>query len=468
MKKYAITSVLAACMMLLSGCQSPAESAQESSVQLVETQPEKPPIVAEAPEESASDKPEEKAPDSEKQPDESAEEAAAEKAANVQPPKVKKLSVKEATDFRISYMDFMSELMQKANNETGNTCISAYSIEQAFGMLLNGADGNTKKEIEKVFHTDTDTMNSFLYQWRTSQPDDADCFVKTANAIFQNEDLTGRITLREEYLNHITGLYGGKLSQYSFSAQGVEPVNTWVKENTDGKIKKLLDKLDEKANSVLVNASLFEAVWKEDWKYDEEYTRQFTDINGVVQDIPFMSSSDLKFYYECKGIEAFLCPYKNPRYAFVGILPAGGANDFVKDMDADKLQKILSDDNKIEAETYAYMPEFKYDTEVQLGKLVQEMGMKDAFSESDANFRKMADFSADANIWINSAIHKTHIEVDHKGTKAAAATAIGSCFNESIDISEPHYIKLDRPFVYMIYDTEMQLPLFFGTVNVLN
>ena len=81
---------------------------------------------------------------------------------------------------------------------------------------------------------------------------------------------------------------------------------------------------------------------------------------------------------------------------------------------------------------------------------------------------KMLDLKKDPSqaVKISDVLHKTHIEVDRNGTKAAAATAVVmSKVTSVMDRPEPIYIYLDRPFVYGILDTETGIPLFIGTLD---
>ena len=78
-----------------------------------------------------------------------------------------------------------------------------------------------------------------------------------------------------------------------------------------------------------------------------------------------------------------------------------------------------------------------------------------------------ADFSnmtGDKSLYIGSVLHKTHIELDANGTKAAAATAVTMDAKCALDESLPKTVYLDRPFVYAIMDTRTGLPVFMGTV----
>ena len=84
-------------------------------------------------------------------------------------------------------------------------------------------------------------------------------------------------------------------------------------------------------------------------------------------------------------------------------------------------------------------------------------------------FSGAADFSclSDTPMKIDEVIHKTHIEVDEKGTKAAAATAVVMQKNDAEMLGTEKTVRLDRPFVYLILDMNNELPVFIGTVQTL-
>ena len=104
------------------------------------------------------------------------------------------------------------------------------------------------------------------------------------------------------------------------------------------------------------------------------------------------------------------------------------------------------------------MPEFKLDYSFDLVRTLTEMNLQSAFSSS-------ADFSgiADAPLYIGKIMQKTAIEVSTEGTKAAAATI--EELDSSVDPYTEHQVILDRPFLYMIVDTDTMLPIFTGILN---
>jgi len=108
------------------------------------------------------------------------------------------------------------------------------------------------------------------------------------------------------------------------------------------------------------------------------------------------------------------------------------------------------------------MPEFKYDFGEELSELCKKLGINTIFTPK-------ADFSPMTSAWlkVDAIIHKAHIEVDRHGTKAAAATmaamALGCAPN--FDLKS---VRLNRPFVYAVMDTQTGLPVFTGIYNRAN
>lgn len=67
---------------------------------------------------------------------------------------------------------------------------------------------------------------------------------------------------------------------------------------------------------------------------------------------------------------------------------------------------------------------------------------------------------------IDDVLHKTHIELDRNGTKAAAVTAvIVDKATAVLDPPKPKEVYLDRPFVYALVDTKTGCPLLLGVVE---
>ena len=153
--------------------------------------------------------------------------------------------------------------------------------------------------------------------------------------------------------------------------------------------------------------------------------------------------------------------YQDSDYAFAALLPEEGMTPeaYLNTLTPESLHKVLTERREVTVHTA--MPEFSYDFDVCLNEPLTHMGMPTAFTAGKADFSLAADDSHD--LYIQNVAHKTHIEVTPKGTRAATAITVGvTCVKP---VEELRTVILDRPFVYMIVDTQTNLPVFFGTVN---
>ena len=365
----------------------------------------------------------------------------------------------EADDeFILGQTEFALSLLQNTAEDDTNTLISPYSVMQALAMTANGADNETLSEMEKVLGgLSIEKLNEYLYTWRTSQPDSNECKLKTANSVWYRND-SDRITISPEFLQTNADYYNASAFSAPFDNSTVSDINTWISQNTDNMIPELLDKIDDNAAMYLINAVTFDAKWYS--PYDKAVDGEFTAYDGSVQKAEMMYS-DEHYYLEDDNGSGFYKYYEGGRYAFAALLPNEeiSLSEYIDSLTPESLYNTLSNPQDINVE--AGLPKFSYDYGVGLNDTLSKMGMPDAFTR-DADFSKMAETDT-GYLYINRVLHKTHIDVFEKGTKAGAATAI-----EMVDTAMPMIEKtviLNRPFVYCIVDTKTSLPIFIGTLT---
>ena len=117
-------------------------------------------------------------------------------------------------------------------------------------------------------------------------------------------------------------------------------------------------------------------------------------------------------------------------------------------------------DGKKKIEVTLTMPRFSADYSIKLPEVLYSLGMKQAFDPECADFSGLGRFDDGSGVYISDVIHKTHIDVDNDGTKAAAVTAV--ILPKATSMAEHRTVVLDRPFLYAVIDTEYSLPVFFG------
>ena len=273
------------------------------------------------------------------------------------------------------------------------------------------------------------------------------------------------VHISEEFLALNRDCYGAALEQCPMDTSALARINDFVKQNTRGMIEKILNDMPRDAVMILVNALAFDADWEIPYREDQLETAFFTPENGEARVSVFLHS-DENVWLSDENTVGFMKYYAGRRYAFAALLPAEGLamEDYAASLTGEKLLKLLQGTAREEVITAT--PKFECDYDAALGETLQAMGMSDAFDEVLADFSGLGYCDGGGNIYISKVLHKTYLKLDEKGTKAGAATAV--IMEKATAIREPkekHVVILDRPFVYLLIDTETNIPLFIGVVS---
>ncbi len=215
----------------------------------------------------------------------------------------------------------------------------------------------------------------------------------------------------------------------------------------------------------LVNALAFEGEWN---KMYEEYQVQeniFTLENGMEKTVELMYSSE-HTYLEDELATGFVKYYKEGKYAFVALLPKEDVSvaEYINSLNGAHVQALLA--NAHSETVRAAIPKFETEYDTELRQVLSDMGMPAAFDVFAADFSRLgSDTRPEWNIYISRVLHKTFISVGEQGTKAGAATVVEMESGSGAGPAEPpKEVYLNRPFVYMLVDTENNLPFFMGTL----
>ena len=182
------------------------------------------------------------------------------------------------------------------------------------------------------------------------------------------------------------------------------------------------------------------------------------------------------FSYDENGEKLYENPEKGTQLEFVGILPEGNAKDFVSSLTKEKLESIDKSYKDISNKDFRLgLPRFKYEFKLEdFMEVLETMGIKDVFDPERADLTNMISRDGiskmDAeNIYVSTAIHQTYIDLNEKGTKAAAVTYFG-VDKAGIAPMEREKIEVifNKPFIYMIRDSKTKEILFFGVVETPN
>lgn len=343
--------------------------------------------------------------------------------------------------------------------EDKQVLVSPLSLSLAFSMTAIGADGNTAAEMRSTLGFEgcsTEDMNSF-YQKMVSALDDIDSRTtfEVANSIWASQD----IRVKHTFIEAAEEYYDSEVMNVDFRKKStLKEINGWCSDNTHGKIKKILDELDPSTKMALINALYFNGEWA--YEFDAETDKgSFTTIGGSSTKVDMMNLHAGLDYAEYDGYRMVTLPYGNGAFSMSVILPEEGVSfkEEAAGLDAEVWAGLLSASKG--TEVVVKLPKFSFEYETGLKDALLAMGMKDAFNPDRADFSGISD----TPLFISEAKQKTFIDVNTKGTEAAAITYIG-ILETSIgpDEAQPVVFTADRPFMFVIHEKSTGAILFLG------
>ena len=353
--------------------------------------------------------------------------------------------------------DIFKELILEDKDK--NIFISPLSILLALAMTYNGAVGDTNLAMAEALGFkgfDLEELNSGFNDLMISIKNaDSDIELAIANSIWHKLGFKAK----EDFIERNRKYFSSEVNEIDFAApEAVDTINGWIEEETRGKIDKMLSEIPADAVMYLINAIYFKGNWT--YPFDENLTSDddFYLLDGSTKKVPMMSQEENFGYYDGDNFSAVKLPYGQEKMAMYIILPDEGVSldSVTSSLDADKWNEIK--ESFYGSQVSLTMPKYKMEYGIKLlNDALAELGMGIAFGPG-------ADFSGiNPDIFISKVLHKAVIEVNEKGSEAAAATVVEMVTSMPM-AEEIIEFRVDRPFFFVIADDRTGSILFMGKV----
>ena len=368
---------------------------------------------------------------------------------------------KEPDDVMREAYETFAYRMLKAIPGGETRMISPFSIYTALAMLDNGAEANTLAQIDSLLGLTETERNAYMAAWirRLTESQEGAVFTN-ADSIWVKSALEKAVP--KAFLDTCAQYYKAAVFSAAMDAGTVNDVNGWVKKNTMGMIDKIVDELSPATAMILINAIALDAKWWDPFLTDAirtDYT--FTKEDGTTAKVDMMFGEADYGYLENELCSGFTKSYKGGEFKYVALLPKEGVTiaQLVDSLQPGVVKSLW--ENEKRGEVHIGLPKYEEEYSLLLNDVLKELGMTEAFDEYTAQFGRLVDPSV-TSVYVSKVLHKTFISVDNEGTKAAAVTAIVMDEATAIGPENIYRVVLDRPFVYMIVDSE-GMPIFLGT-----
>ncbi|XP_034416114.1 leukocyte elastase inhibitor-like isoform X2 [Cyclopterus lumpus] len=406
------------------------------------------------------------------------------------------------------------------DDKTANVFFSPFSISSALAMVMLGARGNTATQISEVLHFTeaeqpkqveveemqtqsqsqmqsqmqtrmqlrtqiqrTSRLPNYLVKCLKPQNGEDDVHagfsqllseLNKANAPYAlslANRLYGEQSFQfvKDFLSKTKEHYNAELESVDFktgAADATVNINSWVEEQTQGKIKELLLQgvVDETTLLVLVNAIYFKGNWNKKFEEDSTVDAEFRINKNDMKPVKMMhQKSKLSFTsipeINCQILEMF---YEGEELSMLIFLPneieddTTGLEKLERELTYEKFMEWTRSDMMGQTQVEVKLPRFKMEEMYELKDVLTSMGMVDAFDVTRSNFSGMSPAN---DLVLSKVVHKAFVEVNEEGTEASAAT--GAVLSER-SIMIPATFIADHPFLFFIRHNPSTSVLFAG------
>lgn len=364
----------------------------------------------------------------------------------------------DSSDEKDFVFAFYSEIAK--DSPESNLFFSPFGISTAFSMAYEGAAGNTASEMQQVFGfiSDDQKRREAISDTLAKLDSKNDMYkLQIANALWVKDGYQ----IKQDYLDTATTYYDSTVDNVDFvTNDGVNKINRWTSEKTQGKIKDVLapDSTDELTRMVITNAIYFKGKWGNQFNPGNTSDKLFWLDKDKSVTVPMMKSpADMFDYYETKDLQAIKMYYVGGDISMIVLLPKdkNGLGSLEDSLNMQKLDFIR--DMMTREPLTIQIPKFEFETEYKLVDSLENLGIHDAFDKNNADFQGMTD----EQVYLDQAIHKAFVNVNEEGTEAAAITAL--VVRAQSGPPEPrHEFVADHPFVFIIQENNTGEILFIG------
>jgi serpin B len=393
-------------------------------------------------------------------------------------------------------------------SQPGNIVFSPYSIGSAMAMAASGARGETQADMLKALRhglaaNEIDPANAralaalLAYDEAGKCPDgfkqngklceapapadkDATCpsgaarkddlcvidheaaaaKLRIANALML---INAQASVAPAYEETIRKSYNAEI----FRGANLEVVNSWVNNKTEGKIDKILDKLNPNDSHVLLNAVYFNAPWAHAFVKNGTRDREFHLTATENVEVPTMFQQSEFAVVKADGYSAIRLPYGAGGLSMIVVRSdeIEGLDAVIKSFDGEKLDALIAQLGKAPKKMVSLsMPRFRTEFRAELIEPFKSLGMSKVFDPAQSDLSGLTGKPrAEVQSTIDQIVHRAVIDVAEAGTEAAAATAV-VVTTRTMRPDDSDRFQIDRPFMFVIADDKTGAVLFAGRI----
>ena len=271
-----------------------------------------------------------------------------------------------------------------------------------------------------------------------------------------------KLDIKESFEQVLVEYYRSEIKAYDFSsASTLLDINEWVKENTNNKIDKILEKINEEDLAFIINALHFKAEWSNGFPPYATFSYVFENAKNQDVVVEYLNSDYYFLFARDEYFNLVDVMFKDSTYSLSLVQPISANQyneDWISSIDSKRLTdlwSLLSPDR-----INLTLPKFEVEFEQELIDPLKQLGISKAFSPFEANFSNLGNSLVGPRMYIGQARHKAILKIDEYGAEGGAVTAFGIVYD-----SAPPQLTFDKPFVIVLRHRQTNTILFAGRIN---
>ncbi len=354
-----------------------------------------------------------------------------------------------------------------------NVVLSPVSAALDLSMALNGATGETKREMLTALSLTgaqlgaVNEANAELIKVIRAPAESVTLSV--ADSLWADDR---RAILRPDYVAQTHAWYDAQVININFSnPDAVAQINGWASKATAGKIPRIINRISPAEVALLLNAVYFKGQWTRKFDPNQTQQRDFTLGGGAVEKVPRMAQSGQFDYFATPDMQAIRLPFGAGDWVMQVFLPARSSS-------LGRLEAQLTPEHwaswqarYTQRSGVIELPRFELEGDYELNESLRSLGMRRALRPDGPDGAELTGMFAPApqqahtiNFFISSVRQSTYWKVDEEGSEAAAVTSIQIHTTAVRQRTEPFQMVVDRPFFCAIEDSRSGALLFIGAI----
>ena len=346
-----------------------------------------------------------------------------------------------------------------------NFCYSPYSSQRIAALLVEGARGDTAKELIKLAHVPEDPVvraaqAKELSSALTAAASRGSLVLDVANSVWAPPGSTlvpGFVQQAQENFAAVAQVLPGNDPE-----KAAQAVNTWVSQRTRGRISKIVNSsMFDPDTLALVNTAYLKASWASTFDPHKTKPRDFTLPKGATTKLPMMSQSGAFNYADNESWQCVELPLKGGEATMLFLLPrdAAALTKVETELSSATWRAVVG---ALEAcDVSLMLPRFNFSSKLSMKEMWQFLGARLVFDKDKADLSGLDS----SQRYVSMVLHEAMIEVNELGAEAAAATvAITDTPGPAIAKPQRRQVTFiaNRPFLWMITHRSSGLILFMG------